>query len=96
MQPDSELAESVGLIEGSVTVVEQIGWRVIDVEQDRVEGAVGGVRIEAGLGCCSEGELEEIAVHELAAGIGSELRTKRDEASEVPFDDGREVVDDKE
>ena len=83
-------AQAGGAVKAPVAIVEQVRRRVIDIQQDRVELAAGGVGIESR----PEGELEEIAMDEAAAGIGGESRSERNQPLLVPFDHRLQVIDD--
>ena len=50
----------------------ELGWRMVDIEEDRVEAPVRNIGVKAGLRPLREGELEEVAVDELATGIRCE------------------------
>jgi hypothetical protein len=62
-----ENAQTVGAVELSVPLVEEIRRRMIDVEEDRVEESPGAPGIKAGTGRRSEGEFEKVAVDKTAA-----------------------------
>lgn len=94
MEAGGEALEAGDGIEVGVAGVEEVGGRVVDVEEHGVEAAAGMGRIVAGGGGGGEGE--EVAVHELAAGIGGEFGAEGNEAAAVPVDHGGEVIDNEE
>ncbi len=64
---------------------------MVDIEQDGVETAAGRRWIEA---FGRSGQDEEIGQHEAAARIAAEDRPEGNEPALVPFDDGRQGIDD--
>src|SRR5690606_2176383 len=77
-------------IECRVVRVQQLSGRMVDVEQDGAHLASGPAGVEAGFGA---GQLEEVAVDEAAAGVGSEASPQWQQPRPVPLDDFRHAAD---
>ena len=92
VETGDEALEAGDGIKVGVAGVEEVGGRVVDVEEYGVEAAARMGRIVAAGGGGGEGE--EVAVYELAAGISGQFGAEGDEAAAVPVDHRGEVIDD--
>lgn len=63
---------------------------MVDVQQDGVEAVPRCVRVKAVFRGC---EREEVALHEVAAGVGQQPRAQRQQSAAMPLDHRREHLD---